>query len=159
MRLTAGYTDALLEVLPRPADQLGHALGVSDWVARTFTEGEVRSSLVFQLSKLASSLLVAARSLAGVTPWDTLVAGIAVGSLRTAQRLDPAALEGEAGPIVLLLREADGDEEVAAAGPGLRGVILTQALPHLSHLGEATHNNVFPNCRTYLCANCAADHG
>ena len=28
-----------------------------------------------------------------------------------------------------------GDEEVTAAGPGVRGIILEQELPHLSHLG------------------------
>ena len=33
------------------------------------------------------------------------------------------------------MKYADGDEEVSAAGPGVRGVILAQELPHLSHLG------------------------
>lgn len=135
LRLTEGYTDQLLNVLPERAEQLGRALGVEGWVVRTFTEGEVRASLVFQLSKLAALLLVAARSLAGVTPWDTLVSGTAVGRLMELERLDPGALEHEAGPVVLLLREADGDEEVAAAGRCVRGIVLTQELPHLSHLG------------------------
>lgn len=136
LRLTEGYTDTLLDVLPERAEQLGRALGVQDWVVRTFTEGEVRASLVFQLSKLAALLLVAARSLAGVTPWDTLVAGQAVGQLVELRRLDPGALQGLRDPVVLLLREADGDEEVAAAGRCVKGIVLTQELPHLSHLGE-----------------------
>lgn len=38
-------------------------------------------------------------------------------------------------PVVVLLRSASGDEEVAAAGANLKGVLLTQDLPHLSHLG------------------------
>jgi phosphoglucan,water dikinase len=38
--------------------------------------------------------------------------------------------------VIVLLREASGDEEVAAAGRNLRGMVLTQDLPHLSHLGE-----------------------
>lgn len=37
--------------------------------------------------------------------------------------------------VVLLVRKATGDEEVSAAGGQLRGVILAQSLPHLSHLG------------------------
>ena len=37
--------------------------------------------------------------------------------------------------VVLLVRRATGDEEVSAAGGQLRGVILAQSLPHLSHLG------------------------
>lgn len=37
--------------------------------------------------------------------------------------------------VVLLVRNATGDEEVGAAGQQLRGVILAHSLPHLSHLG------------------------
>ena len=40
--------------------------------------------------------------------------------------------------VVLLVRKATGDEEVSAAGGQLRGVILAQSLPHLSHLGART---------------------
>lgn len=36
---------------------------------------------------------------------------------------------------VLLVRRAEGDEEVGPLGPRLAGVILLQELPHLSHLG------------------------
>jgi phosphoglucan,water dikinase len=38
--------------------------------------------------------------------------------------------------VVVLLRSASGDEEVGAAGNNLKGVVLTQDLPHLSHLGK-----------------------
>lgn len=37
--------------------------------------------------------------------------------------------------VVLLVRNATGDEEVGAAGKQLRGIILAHSLPHLSHLG------------------------
>lgn len=33
------------------------------------------------------------------------------------------------------VRRADGDEELGPLGPRLRGVVLLQELPHLSHLG------------------------
>ena len=36
---------------------------------------------------------------------------------------------------VLLVDSATGDEEVAALGGNLRGIILRHDLPHLSHLG------------------------
>ena len=50
--------------------------------------------------------------------------------------LEPGTLgDAGGGGVVLLLRRASGDEEVGCAGPGLRGVILAHALPHLSHLG------------------------
>lgn len=40
-----------------------------------FTEAEVRASLVFQLSKLCSLTLKAARLATGGAEWDALVAG------------------------------------------------------------------------------------
>ena len=36
---------------------------------------------------------------------------------------------------VLLVASATGDEEVAALGANLHGILLRQDLPHLSHLG------------------------
>lgn len=41
-----------------------------------FTEAEVRASLVFQVSKLCSCLLKAARIATGGAAWDALVAGL-----------------------------------------------------------------------------------
>ena len=38
---------------------------------------------------------------------------------------------------MLLVDSATGDEEVSALGSNLRGIILQQDLPHLSHLGES----------------------
>ncbi len=59
-----------------------------------------------------------------------------MGKLVAVQRIDPATMPGPSeGPVVLVVAEADGDEEVGAVGPHLAGVILCQPLPHLSHLG------------------------
>lgn len=41
-----------------------------------FTEAEIRASVVFQLSKLATLLLKAARLSTGGDAWDALVAGM-----------------------------------------------------------------------------------
>ena len=43
---------------------------------QTFTEAEIRASVVFQLSELVSSLLKAARATAGSPEWDAMVAGL-----------------------------------------------------------------------------------
>jgi hypothetical protein len=53
----------------------------------------------------------------------------------TTHRIDTQST-GFPEPVVVLLRGASGDEEVGAAGANLQGVVLTQDLPHLSHLGE-----------------------
>lgn len=63
-------------------------------------------------------------------------AGEAVGRLLEVDRLEAGAIpEGTDDPVVLLVHSASGDEEVGAAGANLKGVILRQSLPHLSHLG------------------------
>lgn len=79
------------------------------------------------------------------------IAGEVTGVLREAQQLDAAALaassngngngngngshpSGDDG-VILVVRRADGDEELGPLGPRLRGVVLLQELPHLSHLG------------------------
>jgi phosphoglucan,water dikinase len=41
-------------------------------------------------------------------------------------------VEGEGGPLLLLLEQADGDAEIPA---GVRGIALGHPMPHLSHLG------------------------
>ena len=42
--------------------------------------------------------------------------------------------------LILLVKSASGEEEVGAAGRHLKGVILQQSLPHLSHLGAQREN-------------------
>ena len=48
---------------------------------QVFTEAEVRASLVFQVSKLCSCMLKAARLATGGAAWDALVAGQALHTL------------------------------------------------------------------------------
>lgn len=89
-----------------------------------------------QVSKLTTLLLRSCRSAAGASSWDPLVPGTAIGKLVELHELDPAVLAGFKEPVVVLLKQASGDEEVAASGRMLKGVVLAQELPHLSHLGE-----------------------
>ncbi|GAQ78092.1 water dikinase [Klebsormidium nitens] len=136
-RLAESYSEALLEIYPERSLKLGDALGVPENSVRTFTEAEIRASVVFQLSKLCSLLLKALRDVIGGGGWDALVSGSAVGTLVSVDRIEPGALTSAAkgGPLILLVKEASGDEEVKAAGEEVKGVVLCQELPHLSHLG------------------------
>ena len=59
----------------RSAGRRGSAQKLLDVMVQVFTESEVRSSLVFQLSKLCSLLLKASRLSVGGAAWDALVAG------------------------------------------------------------------------------------
>jgi phosphoglucan,water dikinase len=58
------------------------------YTKQVFTEAEIRASVVFQLSKLVTLLLKAARLNTGGGAWDALVAGEAM----------PCAFTGVASP-------------------------------------------------------------
>ncbi|GIL64105.1 hypothetical protein Vafri_18076 [Volvox africanus] len=140
LRVASEYSDMVAEVYGNPAATLGRALGLPEHMGAVFAEAEVRASVAFQVSKLAAMLARALRTAAGQEPWDVLVPGEVSGVLREAAQLDGTALEGPSASsgddgVVLVVRRADGDEELGPLGPRLRGVVLLQELPHLSHLG------------------------
>ncbi|KAL3145446.1 2,3-dihydroxyphenylpropionate/2,3-dihydroxicinnamic acid 1,2-dioxygenase, variant 2 [Trebouxia sp. C0009 RCD-2024] len=148
-RLAHSYTDQLLAVYPDRVQALGKGLAMDQERLKVFTEAEVRASLVFQLSKLCSLTLKAARLATGGAEWDALVAGTATGKLIEVQRIEAGAVQSEDGEdVVLLVHEASGDEEVSATGVPLKGVILAHSLPHLSHLGVRARQEkvVFVTC-------------
>ncbi|EFJ49323.1 hypothetical protein VOLCADRAFT_90138 [Volvox carteri f. nagariensis] len=144
LRVATEYSDMVTEVYGSTAATLGRALGLPEHMGTVFAEAEVRASMAFQVSKLAAMLARALRTAAGQEPWDVLVPGEVTGVLREVPQLDGAALEGPSGSkggkeeeegVVLVVRRAEGDEELGPLGPRLRGVVLLQELPHLSHLG------------------------
>lgn len=145
VRLTESYCNALLDTLTEPARVLGQALGIRQERYEVFVEAEIRSHVVFQLSKLAGMMLKATGVIAGVTPWNVVVAGTAQGVLLAIPRLDPGCLEAAQGnDAVLLVESATGDEEVAALGKNLQGIILQHEIPHLSHLGVRARQEKVP---------------
>lgn len=149
-RVAETYTEALLDLYPSSSQTLGRALGIPDNTVRTYAEAEIRASVVFQLAKLCSLLLKAVRQVAGGEGWDVLMPGIAVGKLIQVDRIVPGSIDitSQKEAVVLLVKEADGDEEVKAAGPNVAGVILCHELPHLSHLGVRARQEgvVFVTC-------------
>jgi phosphoglucan,water dikinase len=96
------------------------------------------------VSKLSTLVLKACRAAAGSSPWDALVAGEATGTLIQQDTLNPSKLQQEKNPVVLLLHRADGDEEIAGVGDSLKGIVLAQDLPHLSHLGVRARQEKMP---------------
>ncbi|KNA06557.1 hypothetical protein SOVF_179910 isoform A [Spinacia oleracea] len=135
-RLTAEYSDALLEIFPQKVQVLGRALGIAENSVRTYTEAEIRAGVIFQVSKICTILLKAVRLLLASQGWDVIVPGTAYGTIVQVDSIIPGALPSSVtGPVILVVRKADGDEEVTAAGTNIVGVILLQELPHLSHLG------------------------
>jgi phosphoglucan,water dikinase len=129
-RLAEDYSGWIIELFAPCAEKLGRALGLAEHAVGVFCEADLRSHLVFQLSKLASSLLHRLRTELKLPPWDVLVPGSGTGRIRSLARLEES--EGrERDPEILLLERAAGDEEIPT---GSAGIVLAHELPHLSHL-------------------------
>uniref|UniRef100_A0A2P2L2M0 Phosphoglucan water dikinaseic n=1 Tax=Rhizophora mucronata TaxID=61149 RepID=A0A2P2L2M0_RHIMU len=148
-RLTEEYSEALLQIFPQKVQMLGKALGIARNSVKTYAEAEIRAGVVFQVSKLSTLLLKAARSTLGSQGWDVLVPGAAIGTFIPVESIVPGSLPSTAnGPVILLVNKADGDEEVSTAGGNIVGVVLLQELPHLSHLGVRARQEkvIFVTC-------------
>ncbi|XP_010551754.1 PREDICTED: phosphoglucan, water dikinase, chloroplastic-like [Tarenaya hassleriana] len=148
-RLTAEYSDALLQIFPPSVKILGRAFGIPENSVMTYTEAEIRAGVIFQVSKLCTFLLKAVRNSLGSDGWDIIVSGATSGTLVQVESIVPGSLPSTPkGPIILMVNKADGDEEVSIAGSNITGVILLQELPHLSHLGVRARQEkvVFVTC-------------
>lgn len=138
-RAAEDHCAMLADLFDGRASSLGRALGIDGHTVEVFTEGQIRASVVFQSAKLASHLLRAARAATGEAGWDCLVPGEVKGArLVCVDRLLPTDTViqslSASDPAVVLVNSADGDEEVSTCGPGVLGILLCHALPHLSHL-------------------------
>ncbi|XP_022979657.1 phosphoglucan, water dikinase, chloroplastic-like isoform X2 [Cucurbita maxima] len=148
-RLTEEYSEALLQIFPEKVKMLGKAFGIPENSMRTYTEAEIRASVIFQVSKLCTILLKAIRTALGSQGWDVLVPGSVEGTFVQVERIVPGSLPTSIeGPVILMVNKADGDEEITAAGSNITGVVLLQELPHLSHLGVRARQEkvVFVTC-------------
>jgi phosphoglucan, water dikinase len=130
-RLAETYSEQVIGSLLSRAEQLGQPLGVAEDSVRVFCEAEIRRHLIFQLSKLASTLLRRLREALDLPGWDVLVSGQAIGEVRVLDRLEDLSDNGSM-PVIVVLKRAEGDEEVPKM---VRGIILAHGIPHLSHLG------------------------
>jgi phosphoglucan,water dikinase len=128
-RLAETYTDRINGLFAPIVAELGRALEIKEHALKVFSEGDIRGHVIFQLSRLVDIGLQAARQTLRLPPWEAIVPGSAVG--RLVRVADLAAVEAEAGPLLLLLAHVDGNAEIPLA---IKGIILGHPLPHLSHL-------------------------
>jgi phosphoglucan, water dikinase len=129
-RLAEDFGARTVALFSGRAEKLGRALGIVDHAIRVFSESDLRAHNIFQVSKLATSLLRRIRQRLGLAGWDVLVVGHAVGQATTVDSLDQLERRSE-GPVVALLKHAAGDEEIPKR---VAGIVLAHGLPHLSHL-------------------------
>ncbi len=129
-RLAGDFGDRTVQLFAGRVEKLGRALGVAEHAIRVFSEAAIRSHVVFQVSKLADGLLRRIRERLGLSPWEVIVAGRAVGRAITLSSLEEWKPPAD-GAAVVLLRSAAGDEEIPI---GVAAIALAHEIPHLSHL-------------------------
>lgn len=133
LRFMHEFSDALVDVYGRRSHALGEALGISKHAVDVFAEAEVRSSITFQASRIATTCMSVSRKALNQPAWDVLFVGRAVGRVVYVEKLaDGFKTESSSHDAIIVCRTAEGDEDVP---PYVRGVIAGRALPHLSHLG------------------------
>jgi hypothetical protein len=129
--LAEDYSDRTLALFPERVEKLGRALGVAEHAIRVFCDAEIRAHIIFQLSKLVSHILRRIRQQLDLPTWDVLVVGRAAGRLKAVSVLDELG-QDLLEPLVVLLNNAQGDEEIPEE---VAGIVLGHEIPHLSHLG------------------------
>lgn len=140
------HTDKIMGLFTRRAHELGIKLGVDKQAVDLFCEGDIRGSVVFQSSRIASAILQMLRPILGLQPWGVISAGESTGLLIKADWLDELYDRPARDDVIVMLTNAEGDEELPAC---VRGVVLMHDLPHLSHFSVRArqHHVAFATCR------------
>lgn len=94
-RLSVCFSEKILALFSEKAEKLGRGLGVTEYAIQMYCEGDIRGSLVFQLSRTVALLLRLIRRKAGLPPWEVLVPGEVAGQLTTVENLSGLAESGE----------------------------------------------------------------
>lgn len=128
-RLSDSFSERILALFSEKAVMLGRELGVTEHAIQMYCEGDIRGSLVFQLSRTVAMLLRLIRRKAGLPPWEVLVPGEVAGQLTSVDNLS-GLFESSVDRLVLAAK-AEGDEHIPK---GVSGIVLAHPLPHLCHL-------------------------
>eukprot|EP00741_Cyanophora_paradoxa_P004807 tig00000829_g4664.t1 len=142
-RLADDFSQRVLNLFTERAHRLGHLVQVDPVAVRVFCESNIRSHLIFQLSKLLALVLKEIRIRLQLSPFEAIVSGSTVGVLVKADRIDDlpglssssAQMEISSNAqekVIAFVDRAEGEEEIPRF---VAGIILGHELPHLSHLG------------------------
>ncbi|EKX40827.1 hypothetical protein GUITHDRAFT_164559 [Guillardia theta CCMP2712] len=135
IRLCTSFSDAMQDLFLAHVGPLGNSLQVDPHAAAVFVEAEVRASVVFQLSRILTASIKFAKKAMNAPPWAALQPGKAAGRLVEHQSLANLLDHhkgGETEPLIAFLEHAEGDEDIP---PFVKGIVLAEELPLLSHLG------------------------
>lgn len=139
-RLAQTYCKQILSLFVEKAQGLGLALGVSVQAIDQYCEADIRSHMVFQLSRALDILYNALRKLAKISRWDVIVSGKASGWLTTDAGAEYLLHHG-GGPVISLQESIEEDEAMPET---VVGVVAAHSLPHLSHLAIRLRHRRIP---------------
>eukprot|EP00744_Colponema_vietnamica_P003379 GILI01005188.1.p1 GENE.GILI01005188.1~~GILI01005188.1.p1 ORF type:complete len:913 (+),score=252.13 GILI01005188.1:91-2829(+) len=140
IRLANSFTETLVATFQSQVENLGACLSIPVNTVRVFSEGSIRSHIIFQFAKVVVPLLKHVRSQLNLPPWQPVVPGFVRAKLVHVHSMtDLLDLVGsrrgdgadDEKKFVALVDQAEGDEEIPRS---VSGVILGHDLPHLSHL-------------------------
>ena len=143
-RLAQDFSAQVIAVFANEAEKLGRALGVAEHACRVFAEADIRSHLIFQVSKFADALLRQTRDRLGLSSWDVIVPGRAQGRAQALNSLANWRDTGQ-GPVVVILKHSNGDEEIPKS---VVAIVLAHEMAHLAHLSVRARQAgvVFATC-------------
>jgi phosphoglucan,water dikinase len=148
-RLSEFYSNRILKLYPERVKRLGALLGVDEQAVSVFAESDIRSHLVFQVSRIVAIALKKIRDMASLPRWDVIVPGTARGRLVEASNLEDLS-SSDNGLMLALLEKVEGDEEIPT---GVVSLIVARETPHLSHLAVRARQSgvVFVVCEDPDC--------
>lgn len=138
-RLTEQYADKVLNLFPARVQSLGRALQVSEHAIEIFCENDIRANIIFQMAKLIQMGLDPIRTALKLPAWETVVPGTITGKLVQVTHIE--ALIHPSETVIVMLDRVTGDEEIPNH---VGGLVITQAIPYLSHLAVRARQKQVP---------------
>lgn len=138
-RLGERYSERILAEFAHKVKALGQALGVAQKAVEQACEADIRSHVVFQMSRLLDLLSRPLRSATGLAEWNPIVCGTATGIL--VERALHARTGRNRTPRILLVNHLGEDADVPDE---VVGMIAAHAVPHLCHLAIRLRHRGLP---------------
>ena len=139
LRLCSSYADIVNSVFTGAVVRFGCEFKIPPHAIEVYCEGDIRANIVFQLSRILGIVQRSIRPKLGFAPWSVINGGIARGEVVGAESL--AEFDERNGQYIVLLRHAQGDEEIPAS---VCAVLLAHPIAHLSHLGVRARSGRVP---------------
>ncbi|TNV84808.1 hypothetical protein FGO68_gene14813 [Halteria grandinella] len=154
MRLARRFTSQVIESFQSNVQALGQAFSIPQQSVSVFSEGFIRSHLIFQLSKVSEMVLAQHRKILKLPPFVAISTGPnkpVLGQVKYCAHLSDLlhiqSLLSPHSPLLILLDSADGTEEIPLS---VAAILLRHDLPQLSHLAIRARQ---AGCVFYCCEN------